>query len=541
VRRRGATGTAAPFRGRRRRPPLLLVLPAVAAVGAILLPLVYLAVRVAGGGDRAWQVLTRSGTAELVVDTALLVGAVAGAAVALGVPLAWLVTRTNLPARRLLGVALALPLVIPSYVAALALLGAFGPRGLLQEMLEGPLGIERLPEIYGLPGAFLALTLSTYPYVYLLTAASLRSVDPALEETARSLGQSRLSTFRRVTLPAIRPSIGAGGLLVALYTLSDFGAVSLMQYDALTRSIYLQYRALFDRIPPATLSLVLVALTALVLVLEARSRRGVHYRSGSGTARPPERVALGRWRWPAFALCGAIVALFLLVPVAVLVYWSVRAGSLGAPLDLAWRPALNSLLASGIAAGFAVLAVLPVALLWQRYPAAWTRALERLSYSANALPGIVIALSLVFFGARYAGPVYQTLALLVFAYVIRFFPQALAGAGSALQTISPRLEEAARGLGLGPWRALAAVTLPLMRSGLGAGAALVFLSAMKELPATLLLRPIGFDTLATEVWKFTQLGAYSRAAPAALLLLVVSAPFIYVLATRRESNLGAPG
>jgi iron(III) transport system permease protein len=510
-------------------------------VSAVLLPLVYLVVRTAGGGDRAWRTLTRSGTLELVLDTGLLVGAVAAAAIAIGVPLAWLVTRTDLPARRLLAVALALPLVIPSYVAALALLGAFGPKGLLQEALEGPFGVQRLPEIYGFPGALVALTLSTYPYVYLLAAASLRSLDPALEETARSLGRSRFATFWHVTLPSIRPSIGAGGLLVALYTLSDFGAVSLMQYDALTRSIYLQYRALFDRVPSATLSLVLVALTAVVLVFEARSRRRAYYRSGSGTARPPERIALGRWRWPAFTFCGATVGLFLLVPVAVLVYWSARAGSVATPLDLAWRPALNSLFASGLAAGFAILAVLPVALLWQRYPAAWTRALERLSYSANALPGIVIALALVFFAARYGGPVYQTLTLLVFAYVVRFFPQALAGVGSALQAVSPRLEEAARGLGLGPWRATAAVTLPLVRSGVGAGAALVFLSTMKELPATLLLRPIGFETLATEVWRFTQLGAYSRAAPAALLLLVVSAPLVYVLATRSESNIGAPG
>jgi iron(III) transport system permease protein len=342
-------------------------------------------------------------------------------------------------------------------------------------------------------------------------------------------------------VPAIRPSIGAGGLLVALYTLSDFGAVSLMQYDALTRSIYLQYRSLFDRIPASTLSLVLVVLTAVVLVLEARSRRGAYFRSGSGAARVPQRVPLGRWRWPAFGFCAVVVALFLLIPVAVLVYWSVRAIPLGTPFDLAWRQALHSLFASGLAAGFAVLAVLPVAILRQRYPAGWTRALERLSYSANALPGIVIALALVFFAARYTGFVYQTLALLVFAYVVRFFSQAMAGVGSALQTVSPRLEEAARGLGLGPWRTIATVTLPLMRSGLGAGAALVFLSAMKELPATLLLRPTGFDTLATEVWKFTQLGAYSRAAPAALLLIVVSAPFLYILTARRESTLGAPG
>jgi iron(III) transport system permease protein len=523
----------------RRRPPLLIVAAALAAAAAVLLPLAYLAIRVAASGGRAWDTIARASTVELVLDTGLLVGAVTAAAIMIGVPLAWLVTRSDLPGRRLIGVAAALPLVIPSYVAALALLGAFGPKGLLQEALEGPFGVERLPEIYGFPGAFLALTLSTYPYVYLLVVASLRSLDPALEEAARSLGQSRLRAFRRVTLPSLRPSIGAGGLLVALYTLSDFGAVSLMQYDALTRSVYLQYRALFDRVPAATLSLVLVGLTALVLVFEARSRRGVYYRSGRGSARLAERVSLGRWRYPALGFAGGVIALFLVVPVSVLVYWTARAPS-GTLVDIAWQPALNSLLAAGLAAVAAVLAVLPVAILWQRYPARWTRALERLSYSANALPGIVIALALVFFAARYGGPLYQTLALLVFAYVVRFFPQALAGVGSALHAVSPRLEEAARGLGLGPWRTLARVTVPLVRSGLGAGAALVFLSAMKELPATLLLRPIGFDTLATEVWKFTQLGAYSRAAPAALLLIVVSAPFVYVLATRRAADLGAP-
>jgi iron(III) transport system permease protein len=509
-------------------------------VAAVLLPLAYLIVRVAGSGDRAWNAFARSSTVELLLDTGLLVLAVTAAAIAIGVPLAWLVTRSDLPGRRVIAVAAALPLVIPSYVAALALLGAFGPKGLLQEALEGPFGVERLPEIYGFPGAWMALTLSTYPYVYLLVVAGLRTLDPSLEEAARSLGQSRWRAFRRVTLPSLRPSIGAGGLLVALYTLSDFGAVSLMQYDALTRSVYLQYRALFDRVPAATLSLVLVALTALVLVLEARTRRRVYYRSGSGSARAHEQVALGRWRYPALAFCGGIVGLFLLVPVAVLVYWSAKSHS-GSLVDLAWQPALNSMFASGLAAAVAVVAVFPVAILWQRYPSPWTRTLERLSYSANALPGIVIALALVFFGARYGGVLYQTLALLVFAYVVRFFPQALAGVGSALGAVSPRLEEAARGLGLGPWRTLTSVTMPLVRSGVGAGAALVFLSAMKELPATLLLRPIGFDTLATEIWKFTQLGSYSRAAPPALLLILVSAPFVYVLATRRGTELGAPG
>jgi iron(III) transport system permease protein len=526
----------------RARAPIALAVPAVAAVALVLLPLAYLILRAGGGGLDALRVLERPGTLDLVVKTGVLVAAVTIAATAVGLPLAWLVARTDLPARRLIAIAAPLPLVIPSYVAALALLGAFGPRGLLQQVLERPLGVERLPEIYGFVGAWLALTLSTYPYVFLLTAAALRGLDPALEEAARSLSHAGWSVFRRVTLPALRPSLGAASLLVALYTLSDFGAVSLMQYDALTRSIYLQYRSLFDRTPAAVLALVLVALTIALLVLEERSRRNVRlHRSASGAERAPQVVALGRWRWPAFTFCVAVLAFFLLAPIGVLVYWSARAVELGHGISFAWEAALSSLSVSALAAGTAVLAVLPVAFLAHRYPSGWTRTVERLAFTGNALPGIVIALSLVFFAANYAQPLYQTLALLVFAYVVRFFPQALAGVGSALHAVNPRVEEAARSLGRGPVRVLATVTVPLIRRGLLAGAALVFLNAMKELPATLLLRPIGFETLATEIWKYTSLGSYSRAAPPALLLILVSAPVVYLLASRRSSEVAAPG
>jgi iron(III) transport system permease protein len=523
----------------RARAPLALAVPAVAAVALVLLPLVYLVLRVVGGGLDALEVLERPGTLTLVVKTLGLVAAVTGAAVAVGLPLAWLAVRSDLPARRLVAVAAPLPLVIPSYVAALSLLGAFGPRGLLQQLLE-PLGVERLPEIYGFVGAWLALTLSTYPYVFLLAGAALRGLDPALEDAARGLGRTRWGVFRRVTLPALRPSLAASSLLVALYTLSDFGAVSLMQYDALTRAIYLQYRSLFDRTPAAVLALVLVALTLALLVLEGRFRRGA--RTGaSGATRPPHTIALGAWRWPAFAFCAVVLTLFLVVPLAVLVYWSLRAVELGHGIGFAWRPALSSLSASTLAAGAAIVAVLPVAFLAERYPRHWTRIVERLAYTGNALPGIVIALSLVFFAANYVPALYQTLALLVFAYVVRFFPQALAAVGAALQSVHPRVEEAARSLGRGPLLVLATVTVPLIRRGLLAGAALVFLNAMKELPATLLLRPIGFETLATEIWKYTSLGSYSRAAPPALLLILVSAPFVYLLAARRGSEVSAPG
>jgi iron(III) transport system permease protein len=524
-----------------RGAPLVLLAPALVTVGAVLLPLGYLALRASRAGRDAWRVLD-AGTARLVLDTGLLVAAVVLLSAALGVSLAWLVSRTDLPGRRAWAVAAALPLVIPSYVAALALLGALGPRGLLQGLLEGPLGIERLPEIYGFPGALLSLTLSTYPYVFLLVAAALRRLDASLEEAARGLGRSPFAVFRTVTLPALRPSIAAGSLLVALYALSDFGAVSLMQYPALTRAVYLQYQALFDRDPASVLALVLVVLTAVVLLAEsAFRRRAGYFRQAPGTARPAPRVALGGWRWPALGFCAVVVGFFLLLPVTVLVHWAIEGVEVARPLDVAWRAALNSVLASAAAAAVAVAAALPVAILAQRRRAGWTIVLERLTFVGNALPGIVIALSLVFFAARYGGRFYQTLWVLVFAYVVRFLPQAVAATGAALRTVDPHLEEAGRALGRGPLTVLARVTLPLVGPGVLSGAALVFLSAMKELPATLLLKPIGFETLATEIWSATNVAAYSDAAPAALLLILVSGPFVYALASRRGDEVSAPG
>ncbi len=521
------------------RGPLGLAAMIVAALA--VLPVVYLLVRAIQGGTDAWSVLTRSGTADVLVSTLVLVAAVVACAIAIGVPLAWLVTRTDLPGRRLIAVLAALPIVIPSYVAALALLGAFGPRGLLQQALSGPFGVERIPEIFGFPGALLALTLSTYPYVFLLCAAALRSVDPGLEEASRGLGHSTRSTFVHVTLPMLRPAIGAASLLAALYVLSDFGAVALMQYDSLTRAMYLQYLSLFDRTPAAVLGLVLVALTTLVLFGERRSQRGGHrFRLGPGVGRPARPIPLGRWRVPALGFCWLMIGFFLLVPLAVLGYWLERMLARSEPLDVAWSALGGSVGVAAAAAGAALVASLPIAVLARRGRRTGAL-LERAAYTPNALPGIVIALALVFFAVRYGGPIYQTLGLLLIAYVIRFLPQALAGSSSALQQVNPRVEEAARSLGRRPLRVAASITLPLARPGLLAGATLVFLSTLKELPATLLLRPIGFETLATEVWKFTEIGSYSRAALPALLLIAVAVPFVWLVTGRRASALGSPG
>jgi iron(III) transport system permease protein len=533
-----APAAAAPRGGGR---PGALAAAAVIVVASVLLPCIYLVIRAFGADENARAAVQLQPTLRLVFDTLLLVVGVVAVTLVIGTALAWLVVRTDLPGARIWGVALTLPLVIPSYVGALVLLGALGPTGLLQQRLA-PLGVERLPDIYGYEGALLALTLSTYPYVFLVAASALRTIDVSLEEAARSLGRSAPRVFLTVTLPALRPALSASALLVALYVLADFGAVSLMQYPTLTRAVYLQYESLLDRNAAAILALVLVALAGVIVILEGYvRRRGATFRSSPGAGRRAKAVGLGRWRWAAVAACAASVGLFLALPLGVLAWWALEGASVGAPFRLAWQAALNSTFASAAAAGVAGLAAIPVAVFAWRQPSRLSRGLERLAYVPNAVPGIAVALALVFFGARYGGVLYQSLALLIFAYVVRFFPQPLATTRSALDLVDPRVEEASRALGRGSARTLHAVVLPLARPGMLAGAALVFLSAMNELPATLLLRPTGFDTLATEIWTDTSIGAYSDAAPSALLLIAVSAPLVYVLSARRAWDLGAHG
>ncbi|MBW3573478.1 MAG: iron ABC transporter permease [Actinobacteria bacterium] len=491
---------------------------------AALLPAAYLVVRASeAGAAGVAEVLTAGRTAQLLVRTTLLAVAVTASAVAIAVPLAWLTVCSDLPGRRVWVVLTALPLAIPTYVGGFAFVAALGPRGLVQGWLQ-PLGVERLPSIYGFTGAWLVLTLFTYPYVLLTVRAALRRLDPSLEEASRTLGRSRRSTFRRVTLPQLRPAITAGALLVALYSLSDFGAVSLLRFDSFTRVIFVQYRASLDRTTAAVLGLVLICLTALVLAAEHRTRgRASYHRLHAGGLRRAAPVALGRWRWPSLLACGTLVGIALVLPLGVVVYWLVRGLAAGEPMSLTSALAANSLSVSALGAVAATVAAWPVAASAVRHPGRLSSLVEKASFTGYALPGVVVALSLVFFGARVVTPIYQTRTLLVFAYVVLFLPQAVGAIRSSLLQVNPSLEDASRLLGRSRPATTRAVVLPLVRPGVAAGVALVFLTCMKELPATLLLAPTGFDTLATRVWSATSEAFFGRAAAPALALVLLSA------------------
>lgn len=487
-------------------------------------PVGYLVLRAWGTENPLGQVFSARVT-RLVGTTLVLAATVTVLAAALGVGMAWLVERTDLPARRLLGVAAVLPLVVPTYVAALALVSALGPRGLAVEV----------PGLVGFWGLTAALVLSTYPYVLLTTRAVLRSLDPALEEAARVLGDSPWAGFRRVVLAQLRPAVAAGGLLVFLYVLSDFGAVSIMRFDTLTRAIFLEYRASFDRARPALLGLVLVALTVAAIGLERRLRgRAAPPRVVAGR-RPLSRMALGRWRWPATVAVASVPVAGVGLPVGVLAYWSVAGGGSHIGTSLA-RAGATSVQLSAAAAAVAVAAAFPVAVLAVRHRSRLSRAIEALAVSGYALPGLVIALALVFLGARFVPALYQTQPLVVMAYVVRFLPEALGSLRSSLQQIDPALEEAGRTLGHSRMDVARTITFPLVRGGMVGGAALVFLTAMKELPATLLLQPAGYETLATRVWTGASQGLYAQAAPAALGLVVVSGALLWPLQGRASGR-----
>ncbi len=521
-------------KGRQIRAPFVLSLIAGVVAAAMALPLIYLLMRAWDVGlMRTADTLLRLRTLEVMWNSVLLAGLVTGISLLLALPLAWLLVRTDLPFPRFWTVTTTLPLVIPSYVGAFTLVAMMGPRGIVQGWLE-PLGIERLPSLYGLLGATWALTLFTYPYLLLSIRAGLSNLDPALEEVARSLGYGPWRTFWHVTLPALRPAIASGALLVALYVLSDFGAVSLLRYPSFTRVIYVQYQSSFDRSTAALLSLMLVILT-LILLYTAQRIQGRHryHRTGVGAARRHRIVRLRRWTLPALFFCTLVALSALVMPLLVIVYWLAR-GLMGditlmSLLEATW----NSLHVSVIAALVAALLALPVAFLSVRFPSRFSYMVSRLAYIGFGLPGIVVALSLIYFGANYAPLLYQTLFMLLFAYTVRFLPEALGTLRTNLFQISPRMEEAGRSLGLTPPQVMRRVTVPLLRPGLWAGAALVFLSTIRELPATLLLGPTGFTTLATEIWAATEQASFSQAAAPSLLLLAVSAlSLVFVL--RRE-------
>lgn len=469
---------------------------------------------------------------ELAANTGALGAAVTTTSLIIGGASAWLVSRTDLPAKRPATVLIIVPFAVPSFVGALTLLGATGADGILSAVstwLGG--GIIRYPS--GFWAAWLVLTLISVPLVHLAVAPAMHSLNPTLEEAARGLGAGRVKVFWTVTLPQLRPALTAGALLVGLYTLSDFGAVSLLRYDTFTRAIYLEYAGRVDRRPALGLAAVLAAVAVVIVMAERSTRaKGVWF-----TAKPRRRAAPVRLgpagRIIGWGFLGTVVTLSLVVPLIVLVAWILRGMVSGILVEVPWAEAGRSIWVALLTALVAAVAVAPVTMVTTRYRNRWAGLLEGGAWALYGVPHIAVGMAMIVFTLWLARPLYQTLTLLVGIYAIMFLPQILGPSRDALARVSPSMEEAARSLGRSPVRTFFEVTLPLMAPGLLSGGALVFLTTLRELPATLLLRPAGFETLAIRVWSATGEGFYTLGALAGLLLLLIAALPLAIV-TRHE-------
>lgn len=497
-----------------RLAPLLL---GGAVAAAVSLPVVWIAV-VALAAPDALATLTSARVLRILGNSVALVATVTAGAVLLGVSLAYLTTRTDLPGRRLWTVLLVVPLVLPGWLGAFAYVAAFGPHGRLQGLLS-PFGVAELPALYGFHGTALVLVLYSFPYVFVTTRAAFASLDGRLIEAARTLRHDRLEAFRRVSLPLIRPAVGAGALLVALNTLAAFGEPMIMRFDVFTRAIYVEFNT-FGRDVAALLSLQLVVVTLVLLAVETRLRRVTGRQSGDAREDVHE---LGRWRWPLTALPGVVLLATVGVPLWVFADWLAGPTPPGVPFRAEY--AINTAALGLVAAVLVVLAATPVAALSRRRGPI-SRLVEGSTYVAYAVPGVVVGVALVSLAAGHGGVLYQRgvalLPMLLFAYVVRFLPEAVGALRSSVFAVDPRLPEAARTLGRSSLAAHWEVTLPLAAPGVAAAAALAFVATIKELPATLLLRPDGVDTLATYIWAAYSEGFLAAAALPAFVLFAVS-------------------
>jgi len=526
-----AVGPAAGAVRRRRRagaprPPVPLTLLALLVGAAALSPVGYLLGRDGFSPARIGQDLAAPTTVPLLAHTVILAAVVSLTCIVLGVGLAVLVVRTTLPWRPVWIVALTMPLGVPTFVSSYTWVAA---------------SLRFFPEsrlIFGLRGAVITLSLALYPYVFLPVVAALRGLDPAQEEVACSLGHSRAGAFIRIALPQLRPAIAGGALIVALHMLAEFGALELLGYQTLTTSIVNRVTVLGSPESARSLALTLVVVAIAVLALE-RVLRGPRrpLRTGSGTPRPPVLWRLGR-ATPLWVLVGGGVLLLALgVPLYVTVTGLVRTlGGSGPAID--WGALGDAAFVTArlgvMAAAAATLTALPVSLLAERFPGRLSAIPERCTWIAHALPGVLVALALVYLGVRWLSPLYQTSTMLVIAYVVLYLPLAVGAQRVGLRQALRRYDEAGRSLGHGPLRTFLRVTLPLALPGIGAGAMLVLLAVGKELTTTLLLRPTGTDTLTTALWATTngEVLDFTTAAPYGLALMLIAAGPAYLLARR---------
>lgn len=494
------------------RPGPLVTATVAFLVTATLIPLGYVAwAAMSIGWTRAYELVVRPRVGELLFNTVALVVITVPLCVVIGVGVAWLVERTDLPARGFWRPLFVAPLAVPAFVNSYAWVGV-------------------IPSLHGLWAGVLVTTLSYFPFMYLPVAATLRRLDPAVEESARALGSDSTGVFLRVVLPQLRLAILGGGLLIGVHLLAEFGAFAMVRFDTFTVAIFQQFQVTFDGAAGSMLAGVLVLLCLVLLVAEASARGHARFsRIGAGAPRSATPIRLGRNMLPAQAGLVALAVLALGVPVWTIIRWLWIGGADVWVLDDIATAFGQTIGLAAIAAVLTTVLAFPVAWVAVRSSGVLARVVEGANYVTSSLPGIVTALALVTVTIHAARPLYQSVALIVFAYMLLFMPRALVNVRAGLAQVPPSLEEASRSLGSSPTATFLRVTLRLTAPAAAAGASLVFVAVATELTATLLLAPTGTRTLSMRFWSFSSELDYAAAAPYALVLVVLAIPVTLVL------------
>ncbi len=486
----------------------------------ITLPVAVTVVQAIQGGFGALSAALREPATKTLLLHSLEVAVVATPiATAIGVSAAWFVERTRLPGRRLWAVLLVAPLTIPPFVTSYswASLGTY---------------------LQGFWGATGLIAFTYYPIVFLLVAVALRGLDPALEETARSLGLNGPKTFFRVILPQIRPALLGGALLVALDTMIEFDAFVGLRFQTFSSDVYAQYKLGFSASGAAALSFASIAVCLVLLFGEARLRGHANYtRVSQGARRVPTRYELGWGTLPVLAGLGGVIAVSVGIPVGAMIDWfstSSNAALSGASgnLQYLWPATLTSLEVSGSAAVLAVLLALPIAVAAVRYRGRTVTLLERATYLSFALPDLVAAIALAYAASHWGGSLYGSFSLLVFAEAILFVPFAVVALRATLGQLEPALEDSARSLGASGLASFRRVTLPLARPGLAAAAVLVFAFSLGDLSTAQVLLPLDRYTLGTEFNANSSSLAFAAAAPFAAVLIGLAMLGAWLLMSR---------
>lgn len=492
-----------------------------AAIGVTLAfiasPLIYLLIRTLERSPlEILQLIARPKTVQIIGTTAFLVIIVVIINVVIATLISTGIYLTNIPYSRLFLVPLTLPLAIPSYVFTYTWIALAG-------------------NLSGISAAIFILVLTTLPYPLLTISIAFSRLDAGVIEVARTLGFNKIEVLFKVIFPQIRGGIGAGAVLSGLYVLSDFGAVSLLNVETLTVSIQNIYRSTYDRSAAATIALILI-LVSLIFVIA-----GERFKAQDTPKLPESRIAMQEFRsngpiakTALFGLISLYTIFAVLVPFYVLI-----SRLLYNPSKIDFRSLLatsiGTIFVAFLGALIALVVSTPVAILIAQHHGRFARYSERFILLSHALPGIVIGLSLVSIASK-IGFLYQTLFLLGIAYSLLFLPKAVASSSNSLQRIPESIKEVAQTLGKNRSQIAREVSFPIAAPSIGLGAVLVFLSAMKELPATLMLRPTGFETLATEIWSYAAINKFNEAAPYALFLVLIATIPTFILSLKSETS-----